>query len=343
MKTVAATIRADREVLAAEAVGRAFDAHPDHWRRYGVDGRKRCIDDTAHHLDFLAEAVEFARTDIFSAYLHWAADVLRHRSVPDSHLVDTLRCLAETMRSRWADARGTLAATYVEAALDAMQRMHVPRRAPLVPLARNYLEALLRGDKRDAIALVLDAVDGGMPVQRMYLDILQPTLHEVGLLWQTHRISVAQEHFCASCTGLVMSLLYPRIANARVPGRSVVLCCVQGEQHEMGLRMVGDLLETGGWGVYCAGASLPAADVLRAITSQRADLLAVSCTYVPNLHRVAALIRQARSASGGHDLKVMVGGLAFSHAEDIWREVGADGFASDAAEALTVANRLVVA
>jgi hypothetical protein len=56
MQAIAAALRADKDQLAIDAINRAFAADAQLWRRYGVNGRQKCIADTAYHLEFVAEA-----------------------------------------------------------------------------------------------------------------------------------------------------------------------------------------------------------------------------------------------------------------------------------------------
>jgi MerR family transcriptional regulator, light-induced transcriptional regulator len=77
------------------------------------------------------------------------------------------------------------------------------------------------------------------------------------------------------------------------------------------------------------------------VLDRGADVLAVSTTITANLHHVEELIAAVRAVPAAAVPKVLVGGYPFLVAGDLWRRVGADGFAADAREAVTVANKLV--
>jgi len=134
----------------------------------------------------------------------------------------------------------------------------LPQVGPLSPLAHQYFAALLRGERHVSSRLVLDAVAAGTPVKEIYLHVFQPAQYEIGRLWQTNRISVAQEHYCTAATQLVMSQLYPQVFATTKNGRTLVATCVAGDLHEIGVRMVAEdpalvLIEPCRW-------PLPAAD-----------------------------------------------------------------------------------
>src|SRR6202035_1523055 len=111
--------------------------------------------------------------------------------------------------------------------------------------------------------------------------------------------------------------------------------------HEVGLRIVTDLLEADGWDTLYLGANVPAGGVVQSIEEHRPDLLVISVTMAFHLPNVEQLIALVRSSEAGQGVKVMVGGYPFNVDPELWRRVGADGHAPDAGEALVVAARLL--
>jgi MerR family transcriptional regulator, light-induced transcriptional regulator len=71
----------------------------------------------------------------------------------------------------------------------------------------GYLAAPLTSDLAGARAVVDEAIAAGVPVRASYLEVLQPTLYEVGRRWSHAEVSIAQEHLataevCAALRGL---------------------------------------------------------------------------------------------------------------------------------------------
>jgi methanogenic corrinoid protein MtbC1 len=213
---------------------------------------------------------------------------------------------------------------------------------PLSAPARAYLDHVLRGERDAAVDVVLDEVARGTDAQDILLDVLQPVQIEIGTMWEQGRASVAHEHLCTAVTQLCMSMLWPRInAGATDGDRTVVATSVGGEGHEIGIRIVADLLKRDGWRTFYLGANVPAADVVSLLREQRADLLAVSATMAGHVPAVRRLIDAVRDEPGCADVKVVVGGRPFLVAPWLAKTVGADGFSPDAAEAVEVCNALV--
>ena len=166
----------------------------------------------------------------------------------------------------------------------------------------------------------------------MYLQILQPSQYQLGFLWQTGKITVAQEHYATALTQTIMAGLYPRIfAGGKKRRKGTVLsACAPGELHEIGLQMVTDLLEMEGWDTYYLGANLPVHQVCGELERRGAQLLCLSATILPHVPYLGQVISQVRQDANLAQVKVLVGGRPFKLVEDLWQQLGADGSAGDA-------------
>ncbi|MFP5310662.1 MAG: ATP-binding protein [Actinomycetes bacterium] len=204
-------------------------------------------------------------------------------------------------------------------------------------LADAYLAALLKGERRRAMELVDAAVEGGLDVEALYLDVFQPALREVGRLWACGQASVAQEHVVTSATQVAMARMYPRIVATPRNGARVVVAAIGGERHEIGARMVADLFELHGWEAQFLGANTPTGSVVEAVLAHEADLLALSATRTEAVSDVREVIAVVRDAG---DVPVLVGGRPFAMYPDLWRSVGADATAPDARSAIAIGARL---
>ena len=208
------------------------------------------------------------------------------------------------------------------------------------PLALEYTRALLSGERHIASKLVIDVVQDSDDVKAIYLHVFQTTQREIGRLWQTGQISVAQEHYCTAATQMIMSQLYPYIFTNEKIGRSLVATCVGGELHEVGIRMVADFFEIEGWDTYYLGANAPAKSILTTIEEQEADVVGISTTMFFNVAAVGELISILRASTVSQNVKILVGGYPFLISQELWKQVGADGFAQDAQSAISFSNKL---
>ncbi|ALP35108.1 hypothetical protein ASL14_01855 [Paenibacillus sp. IHB B 3084] len=72
-----------------------------------------------------------------------------------------------------------------------------------------------------------------------------------------------------------------------------------------------------------------------------ADVVAISATMTYHVHLVKELIAFIRQNAATCHVRILVGGLPFNLDPRLWQEIGADGCAPDAEEALEVAEHLL--
>lgn len=188
----------------------------------------------------------------------------------------------------------------------------------------------------------MDAVERGTSVRDLYLHVFQRSQYEIGRLWQSNQISVAQEHLCTAATQLIMSQFYPLIFKAERKNRRIVAACAGGDLHEIGIRMVADLFEMAGWDSFYLGADVPCASIVQTVIDRQAHVLAVSATLLTHVRSVAELIAAVRLNPACGELIILVGGHPFNVAADLWRAVGADGYAPDAIRTVDLAEQLLL-
>jgi len=205
-------------------------------------------------------------------------------------------------------------------------------------IERLYLNALLNKDRYKAEKIILDAIEQGVSVRDIYMFVFQPVQQEIGRLWQKNEITVAMEHYCTAATQFIMARLYDYIFSSDKNGYNMVATSVSGELHELGIRMVTDFFEMEGWNTYFLGSSSPKESVLEMVKECKADLLAISATIYFNIPQVTELISFIRNEINSDKLKIMVGGNAFNMNKDMWKQVNADIFATDAQSAIKKAT-----
>ena len=198
----------------------------------------------------------------------------------------------------------------------------------------RYLAAVLAGDRRAAFAAVDEALAGGAHLRQVYLEIFQPVLREVGRQWEANRITVADEHLATAITEAAMARLYERLfAAPQGHGRLLLAACADVERHEVGLRMLCDVLEMEGWDTAFLGPSVPIADLVQMVRAREPDVVALSASIAPHLDRVRAAVAALREGLGDRTPLIAVGGRAFHDDPGLAARIGADFTASDAVDA----------
>ncbi|MDP2400825.1 MAG: cobalamin-dependent protein, partial [Actinomycetota bacterium] len=207
------------------------------------------------------------------------------------------------------------------------------------PIAGHVLDLLLLGHKEQASKYILETVNAGTSIRDCYLKIIQPLQYEIGRLWHAGKISVGQEHYVTAASQMIMSQFYPAIMDHPSSGKRIVTACISGEQHELGLRMVSDLLELEGWDTMFLGANTPLSTIPETVLEWKAGLLAISVTLSTHLDKLEQLIQLCRIQTPA--TKIMVGGYPFNLDKHLWHKMGADGYADDAVSTIGVAGKLL--
>lgn len=199
----------------------------------------------------------------------------------------------------------------------------------------DYLSAILRGNRREAVGVLDRACEAGMRTSTLYMEVLQPALWEVGRLWQNNDISVADEHLATAITQAAMARLFDAALPGPVsPAPTLVAACADVERHEIGLRMVCDLLELEGWSTSFLGATVPIESLLELVRRRRPDVVALSAALPPHLPRLRAMIEAVREGTGEDPPLIVVGGRPFLEHPDLAERLGADLTARSASEAV---------
>ncbi len=342
---------AQRADLARVITDEYYQLYPDLEQRYGAKGRIACIQDAEYHLTYLSEAIAAGHHSFFENYIAWAKVLLSGMNIPSEDLVKHLQVMQATLNKNLMLSNNDIKIVeeYIShglqqlPALPAQLPSFIDDNHPHAKLADEYLQYLLRGERQIASRLILDAVENkGINVKEIYLDVFQYAQYEIGRLWQMNKITVAQEHYCTAATQLIMSQLYKYIFATEKQGKTMVAACVGGDLHELGVRMVADFFEMDGWDTYYLGANTPAISIMQEIQSRKANLLAISVTMTFHLRAAESLIKAIRNNSNYDTVKIMVGGHPFNIEPSLWKQIGADGYARNAQEAIEISNQLIV-
>lgn len=337
-----------KDDLVRTAVARQYSKDPDLWEPYGDPGYRKSLRDSAYHFAYLGEALRSGRVELFEDYVSWVSVLFRGLGFPPEVPEKTLRCMKAAVEEVLEETAGSQTLEYIDRGLARLAvaepdtGSYIAEDSKIGGTAARYLAELLRSDSRGAEAVISKAIEEGADIREIYLNVLQPCQREIGRLWQMGSLSVAGEHYCTAVTQRIISRLYPKLfslSGGRV-GKVCVATAVGDELHELGIRMVSDFLEMAGWDTVYLGANTPAESVVRTCIDRSADLLAISTTLTMHLAEVRDLIGRIREDGSCLSTKVMVGGYPFNLADDLWRSVGADGYAGDAAEAVRQAADL---
>ena len=327
--------------IAREVYERHFREDPKLAEEYDERRKALMYEDILYNLTFLDTAVYFDDPAIFQEYSLWIFHLLRHLMKdlhPDrvkAHMVDHYRILQAVLQEMAPDGNHGSMIRIVTAGAHAIQEEDSAYplskcflREPYPQEKKMYLDRILHGDTRGAIDYVNSLVQKGMPLEHVYVDLIQEVMYEIGELWHQNEITIDKEHYATSVSQMVLSRYYDDIFSRPRVGKTLISCCVGSELHEMGARMVSDLFEYHGWDSIYLGAAVPVNALLSAIEEHQPELLALSVTMSPHLVICADMIRSVRSQYP--NLPIAVGGRAFTSGDDLWQKLQADFYGKTA-------------
>lgn len=338
-------ILAKRAAIAAAMIQRLSAAERQHGARFGID-QTRFEQYAGYDVAYLAYALETGRAAVMEHYVRWLHSMLCGHGIESAPVVSaSLANLGAALHDALPEndhpaVDGLLEAVKVmDPSAELTPAPFLDASSPHAALADHYLQRLLEADRFGATKLIRDAAASGVEVRRLYLDVFEPVQREIGRLWQIQQISVAREHFASATTQMAMSQLYERIFDPEAlrVGRCLVAACIGDELHEIGLRMVADLVEMAGWDSIFLGANTPTAAIAQTLRETGAEVLALSCSMVVHVEKIRLAIAELRQ-QGFVDITILVGGYPFNLAPELAELVGADGTARDAERA---AERIV--
>lgn len=187
------------------------------------------------------------------------------------------------------------------AALDSLE--------PPGELSKRFLELALAGDVSAARRTILDASDSGLSLTALFAEVLRPALRELGRRWSTGEVSVAQEKEVSEIARDLIAELTQRHSRDGEDGRhGIVAACVAGEQHELGLRMLGGLIRSSHVAVHYLGSSVDPGFLVDSVRLREPRVVLLSATLDENLPAIKAAHEALHEA--GVDARVIAGGQA---------------------------------
>jgi 5-methyltetrahydrofolate--homocysteine methyltransferase len=203
-------------------------------------------------------------------------------------------------------------------------------------------EGLQRGEDEVVAQLVQAAMEQSLPATRILDDGLIAGMNVVGEKFRAHEIFLPDVLLAAKAMYAGMEVLKPLLIREKVASRGkVVIGSVQGDLHDIGKNLVGILLRGAGFEVVDLGNDVPPDRFVNTAVQESASVIGLSAlltTTMPVMRRVVALIEE-RGLAG--KVKVIVGGAPVS--EQFAREIGADAYGYDAANAVDRVKSLLMA
>lgn len=224
-------------------------------------------------------------------------------------------------------------------------RAAVSAAAPSAAAAEDTVSAiksaLIKGQKKKAVAFVQQALDEGIKAEAILSDGLIAGMNQLGEDFSAGKAFVPEMLMAAKCMSESMTVLKPHLSGqtAKAAGKAV-LGTVKGDLHDIGKNIVKIMFEGSGIEVFDLGVDSSAEDFVKTAKEQKCDIIACSSLLTTSMNEMARVVELAAAEGIRDDVIIMVGGAPITQA--FCDKIGADVYTSDAASSARTAVELLL-
>jgi 5-methyltetrahydrofolate--homocysteine methyltransferase len=208
------------------------------------------------------------------------------------------------------------------------------------PVIKEIYDSILNGQQKVSSAKVQEALDQGINAADILNDGMVAAMAEVGRLFEEGEYFVPEMLIAARAMQSGLAVLKPRLAAADVKSSGKVIAgTVKGDLHDIGKNLVCMMLEGAAFEIVDLGSDVSPEKFVEAVRTSGADIVAMSALLTTTMPYMKVTIEALKAAGLRDKVKVMVGGAPLT--DQYAREIGADGYSSDASRAVALAKSLV--
>ena len=207
-------------------------------------------------------------------------------------------------------------------------------------LLGKMAESLIAGKIDEVVNLTKEALDGGAAPADILDQGLLGGMDVVGQRFKAEEMFIPEVLRCAKCMHGAMEILRPLLAETGAePIGTLIIGTVKGDLHDIGKNLVGMMFEGAGFEVVDIGIDKEPQVFVDAIKEHNAKLIGMSALLTTTMPKMGETINAIKEAGIRDQVKILVGGAPITAA--FAEEIGADGYASNAASAVDKGKELM--
>ena len=209
----------------------------------------------------------------------------------------------------------------------------------MTDILKQIAERLYDGEDDAVVELTQRALDEGLTPAEVLKGGLIAGMDRVGVDFRDGELFVPEVLIAARAMHAGMAILRPLLSQADVPSAGkIVMGTVEGDLHDIGKNLVAMMLEGGGFEIVDLGIDVPPDKFIETVNTEQPDLIGMSALLTTTMPSMKRTIDALVEAGLREKVKVMVGGAPVTQV--FADEIGADGYAPDAASAVELARSL---
>jgi 5-methyltetrahydrofolate--homocysteine methyltransferase len=207
-------------------------------------------------------------------------------------------------------------------------------------LLGKMAESLIAGKIDEVVDLTKEALDGGAAPADILDQGLLAGMDVVGQRFKAEEMFIPEVLRCAKCMHGAMEILRPLLAETGAESiGTLIIGTVKGDLHDIGKNLVGMMFEGAGFEVVDIGIDKEPQVFVDAIKEHNAKLIGMSALLTTTMPKMGETINAINEAGIRDQVKILVGGAPITAA--FAEEIGADGYASNAASAVDKGKELM--
>ncbi len=201
--------------------------------------------------------------------------------------------------------------------------------------SNNLERALLSLDQASAENIIFRAVEVSSAAETAG-NLISNTLKRIGDSWEQEQLSLSQVYTSGMiCEKIIDKILPPSDSTRKNQPKMAI--GVFEDFHLLGKRIVYSTLRASGYELMDLGGGLTTEKLIKTIKEEGIKILLISVLMLPSALRLKELVQRLADV----DVKIIVGGAPFRFDAELHKEIGADYYGKDSAEALEIVNKLM--
>ncbi len=201
-------------------------------------------------------------------------------------------------------------------------------------------ENVIRGQAPTVKQLVEDSLAENIPVGEILNGGLIAGMNVVGEKFKNNEFYIPEVLIAARAMKAGMELVRPLLTESGIdPVGTVAIGTVKGDLHDIGKNLAQMMLEGAGFEIVDLGIDVSADQFISAVRTDGAQIIAMSALLTTTMQTMKTVIDEVEESGLRDQVKVMIGGAPVT--QEYADEIGADGYARDAASGVDIAKQLV--
>jgi 5-methyltetrahydrofolate--homocysteine methyltransferase len=207
-------------------------------------------------------------------------------------------------------------------------------------LYNQVSEKLQQGEDEAVAKLVRECIDKSLPAGEILDRGLIHGMNVVGEKFRSHEIFLPEVLLAARAMYAGMDLLRPLLETAGVQTKGrIVIGTVQGDLHDIGKNLVGIMLRGAGYEVIDLGNDVSPERFVEEAKKAGAKLIGMSALLTTTMPAMKKVTERLKEQGLDQQIRTIIGGAPVT--EDFAREIGADAYGYDAANAVVEVQSLI--